>query len=206
MKSQIHLIRHGITEGNLRRLYYGAADIPLASKGEETLKKLVREGIYPRAEDSDFYTTGLLRTEQTLTLIYGRQEHRAIEELREMNFGQFEMKSYEELKEIPEYVRWASDKTGQLASPGGESIAGFRKRIKTGFELLMDRHRLKELSVRHSGKAAVSVAVCHGGTIASIMELCFPGEREHFYKWIPDPGHGYTLEVRDGDALGYEEF
>ena len=84
MKSQIHLIRHGITEGNQRRLYYGAADIPLAKEGERMLKELVAEHIYPEAEGSDFYTTGLIRTEQTLTLIYGEKEHSVIEELREM--------------------------------------------------------------------------------------------------------------------------
>ena len=181
MKSQIHLIRHGITEGNQRRLYYGAADIPLAKEGERMLKELVAEHIYPEAEGSDFYTTGLIRTEQTLTLIYGEKEHSVIEELREMNFGQFEMKSYQELKE-------------------------FRKRIENGFDILMGRHRLKELSVRHSGKDAFSTVVCHGGTIASIMEFYFPGKREHFYKWIPDPGHGFTLDVKAGDVLNYGEF
>ena len=206
MKSQIHLIRHGITEGNQRRLYYGAADIPLAKEGEQMLKELAADHIYPAAENSDFYTTGLLRTEQTLALIYGERTHSTIEELREMNFGQFEMKSYQDLKEIPAYIEWAGDKTGTIASPEGESILEFRERVKKGFEILMGRHRLKELSERHSGKDAVSTVVCHGGTIASIMELCFPGKREHFYKWIPDPGHGYTLNVKDGDVLDYEEF
>lgn len=206
MKSQIHLIRHGITEGNQRRLYYGAADIPLAKEGERMLKELVAEHIYPEAEGSDFYTTGLIRTEQTLTLIYGEKEHSVIEELREMNFGQFEMKSYQELKEVPAYIEWAGDKTGTLASPEGESIVEFRKRIENGFDILMGRHRLKELSVRHSGKDAFSTVVCHGGTIASIMEFYFPGKREHFYKWIPDPGHGFTLDVKAGDVLNYGEF
>ena len=30
MKSEIVLIRHGITTGNIRRLYYGSTDVPLA--------------------------------------------------------------------------------------------------------------------------------------------------------------------------------
>ena len=30
---KLTLIRHGITEGNARRLYYGAADIPLLPEG-----------------------------------------------------------------------------------------------------------------------------------------------------------------------------
>ena len=32
---KLTLIRHGITEGNARLLYYGAADIPLLPEGEE---------------------------------------------------------------------------------------------------------------------------------------------------------------------------
>ncbi|MCI8645429.1 MAG: histidine phosphatase family protein [Firmicutes bacterium] len=206
MKSQIHLIRHGITEGNQRRLYYGAADIPLAEEGVNMLKSLVSKGIYPRAESSDFYTTGMLRTEQTLSILYGEREHSCIEELREMSFGEFEMKSYEELKDVPGYAEWAADKTGQMASPGGESIAGFTSRIRGGLKILVGKHRLRELSVRHSGKDAISTVVCHGGTIASIMEQSFPGQKEHFYKWIPDPGHGYTLDMKDGEITGYQEF
>lgn len=206
MKSQIHLIRHGITEGNQRRLFYGAADIPLAEEGVEELKALAERGIYPQAGEGDFYTTGMLRTEQTLAIVYGEREHGHIRELKEMSFGEFEMKSGEELKDVPEYALWAADKTGELESPGGESIAGFTRRISGGLKILIGKHRLKELSVRHSGKDAVSTLVCHGGTIASIMRESFPGEREHFYQWIPDPGHGYTLNMKAGKIASYEEF
>lgn len=206
MKSQIHLIRHGITEGNQKRLYYGATDIPLADEGVNELKELVSKGIYPRVEDGDFYTTGLKRTEQTFFLIFGEQEHGQIEELKEMGFGDFEMKSYEDLKEIPEYIDWISDKSGEASSPGGESIVGFSARIEKGLGILLGKHQLRELSVRHSGKDAVSTIVCHGGTIATIMESQFPGEREHFYQWIPDPGHGYTLNLENSDIISYDEF
>ena len=74
------------------------------------------------------------------------------------------------------------------------------------FKTLIGKHRLKELSVRHNGKAAVTTMICHGGTIAAIMEKSFPGRKEHFYKWIPDPGHGYTLTLEDGKIVDYGEF
>ncbi|MCB6993806.1 histidine phosphatase family protein [bacterium 210820-DFI.6.37] len=204
MRSQIHLIRHGITEGNQKRYYYGAADIPLAPEGVEQLKELVRQDVYPRAEGADFYTTGKKRTEQTLRLIYGERDHERLPELTEMDFGQFEMKSYEQLKELPEYQKWISDKTGQAEPPGGESILGFQKRIQAGLKLLVGKHRLKELSVRHCGDDAVSILVCHGGTIGAIMESSFPNQQEHFFKWVPDPGHGYTLILEQGEIAGYK--
>ena len=39
MKSTIYLIRHGITDGNKRRLYYGSTDLPLAPEGIAALKE-----------------------------------------------------------------------------------------------------------------------------------------------------------------------
>lgn len=80
MESRICLIRHGITEGNKNRLYYGFSDIPLAEEGIAELTRLAESGIYPYDEDADFYTTGLRRTEQTLSIIYGEKKHSHIGE------------------------------------------------------------------------------------------------------------------------------
>ena len=98
---KIHFIRHGITEGNLKRWHYGWADIPLAPEGMEKLKRLREENIYPRPEKATYYTSGMLRAEQTFEIIYGKREHKVAEKMKEMNFGEFEKKTYEELKEDP---------------------------------------------------------------------------------------------------------
>ena len=50
MKSRICLIRHGITEGNKKKLYYGHSDIDLAEEGITELKELVSSGLYPDGE------------------------------------------------------------------------------------------------------------------------------------------------------------
>lgn len=208
MKSQIHLIRHGITEGNQRRLYYGGADIPLAEEGVEELKRLVDEGIYPKAEEAAYYTSGMVRTEQTFALIFGDEEHDQIPELQEMRFGEFEMKSHEELKELPEYIQWIEDKSGNMESPGGESKMGFAGRISRGFEILQEKHkkRAESMKANEAGVMPVSVAVCHGGVISVIMMENFPEEKRRFFEWIPDPGHGYVLLIEDDVLTGYESF
>lgn len=225
MKSQIHLIRHGITEGNQRRLYYGGEDIPLAKEGVAELSKLAAEKIYPQSENAAYYTSGMLRTEQTFELIFGEREHGQILELQEMRFGDFEMKSHDELKEVPEYLEWIGDKTGKMKSPGGESKLGFAGRISRGFEILQEKHRdfLKEtangsaVSIDTTGEAddmaegipdpePASVVVCHGGVIAVIMMEHFAEEERLFYQWIPDPGHGYVLFLEDERLTGYETF
>lgn len=206
MKSKICLIRHGITEGNKKKLYYGHADIDLAEEGVAELKALAEAGLYPDGDGADFYTTDLKRTMQTLKLIYGEREHKQIPKLKEINFGDFEMRSYSELKEMEAYQAWLKDPRGDLAPPGGESINAFYSRILEGFEELKSYHSLKVLSMRHQQREALSIAVCHGGTISAVMESLFPGEKDNFYRWIPDPGHGYLLTMEDGEVADVEKF
>ena len=41
------LIRHGLTEGNVRRWYYGALDLPLCEAGADALREAAAAGLYP---------------------------------------------------------------------------------------------------------------------------------------------------------------
>lgn len=206
MNSTIALIRHGITEGNVRRLYYGATDVPLAQKGIDQLKKLAAEGIYPDAEGALLYTTGMGRTLQTLELIYGDREHDVIKDLREINFGMFEMKSYEELMAYEEYRDWIMAENDTKAPPNGESIRHFNERVIRGFEEVRARHSIRSLELRHHAEDARSIVICHGGTISAIMAYIWPGVQDNMYGWIPDPGHGYLLLLEDDAIVGYETF
>ena len=69
----IFLIRHGITRGNQERLYYGSTDLELAPEGIRELKQLR----YDVPEDCRFFTSGMRRTEQTLSLLFGEVPHTA---------------------------------------------------------------------------------------------------------------------------------
>ena len=44
MVSKLIVIRHGITEGNEKRWFYGKTDLPLLEKGKETLLEYKRAG------------------------------------------------------------------------------------------------------------------------------------------------------------------
>lgn len=206
MKSYIHFIRHGITEGNAKRWFYGWADVPLLPEGIQTLQNLKAAGIYPPLADADCYTSGMLRTEQTLETIYGQVSHRQITAMKEMNFGDWECHTWEELKDIPNIINLLGDMSGTEAYPGGESPMGFRQRIYGGLEELRGYHRLKELSHRHSGQDAISIMVCHGGVISSCMNYMFPDKESSFWQWLPEPGHGYTVYFEDGEPVNYEAF
>ena len=206
MKSQIVLIRHGITEGNEQRMYYGSTDVSLSARGKHLLEKQRDAGLYPTSENAQYFTTGMLRTEQSLSIIYGEQEHGVIEDLQEMAFGEFEMRTYEELHSIPEYQRWITAEDTETAPPGGESIRHFTERIRRGFDELKVRNELYMLKLRNREKEAMTICICHGGVISGIMDYVWPGEYKNFFEWIPDPGHGYVLHVEDGSFTGYSQF
>ena len=206
MKSKIVLIRHGITEGNEMHMYYGSTDVSLSERGKHLLEKQREEGLYPISETAQFYTTGMLRTEQSLRIVYGDREHGVIEDLRELDFGEFEMHTYEELNSVPEYQKWITAEDSGKAPPGGESIDSFTERIRRGFDELTIRNELYMLKLRNHQKEAMTICICHGGVISGIMDYIWPGEYKNFFEWIPDPGHGYVLLVEDGSFTGYEQF
>ena len=82
----------------------------------------------------------------------------------------------------------------------------FYSRIAEGFAELKRRHAQKVLEMRHAAEEALTVMVCHGGTISAIMEAIYPGEKDNFFKWIPQPGHGYILSMKNGEVADTELF
>lgn len=178
---KLYLIRHGLTAANQQRLYYGATDVPLCDAGVQGILKRREQGLYPSPEGLKLYTSGLARTEQTLALIYGEVPHEALLGFAEMDFGAFEMHSYEELKENPDYLRWIEDQTGTVFCPGGENN-----------NQALDRFVKALAHLRHKDQDALIIT--HGGVIARLMGWLFPGEPRHFYQWQPQAGEGYLLK------------
>ena len=184
---KITLIRHGTTTANERKLYCGSSDLPLSVVGVEQLKNTR----YPMPEESRFITSGMRRCDETLTLLFGNVEREVIPGFREIDFGAFELKSYEELKDDPAYQAWISGDNERNVPPDGESGEQMTRSALSSFgEVLSD------------GRDAVIVT--HGGVIAVIMAALFPGEGRSRYEWQPAPGHGYVLEL-DNEIVTYHE-
>lgn len=207
-KAYIHLIRHGITEGNRKNWIYGGIDIPLADEGKKELAELRDKKIYPDFEDTEYWTTGMVRTEQTFSIIFGDRPHKTIPSLREINFGIYEAHTFDELKGDPVYDRWLMDKSGTIVPEGGESRMQFSERIDAGF---------RELLWRRDPAFSHTAVVCHGGPIGLIFLRTFGGtdpETEkpldksdplNMYYFVPKPGRGYTFIMEDGKFTGYEK-
>ena len=183
--SAIYLFRHGITEGNKRRLYYGSTDIPLIEEGIEAIKTRREAGIYPDLSGFEVITTDLKRTEQTLFEMYGREVPHLIDpRMREFSFGDFEMKSYEQLKDREDYQTWITGDNWRNVCPNGESG-----------EIMLERSLVAMED--YIGKDCI--IVCHGGVIAGLMLTWFPGDEtaKHFYAWQPKPSEGYRIDFDD---------
>ena len=182
----IWLIRHSTTEGVEKGWLYGWADLPLSEKGRLLLAETCAEGIYPSCEGRDLYSSGFLRATETLRGIYGDVPFEVDGGFREMNVGDFECHTHEELLSVPGYAEWLCDHTGETACPNGESMRGFSERVCGAFDTLMARQQRD------------AIVVCHGGTIASILRHCFPGEEKGFYDWVPAPARGFALCIAQG--------
>ncbi len=179
----IHLIRHGreSAEGVVR--YIGRTDLPLTAKGRQELTDMVAEEPFPSVQA--VYTSPLLRCRQTVEILY--PEHTPVVEqgLTECDFGEFEDKTPQELKDDPRYTEWLSGGT----PPGGETGERFFKRSVVAFAKIVEQ-AMKE------GTTDVAVC-CHGGSIMAILAQCGIPERTPS-DWFCPPGHGYTLRVTPG--------
>ena len=171
---ELYLIRHGRTEANENHQYCGASDLPLSESGVAALA-----GICYDVPLCRFFTSGMLRTEQTLRLLFGDIPHETDARFREISFGEFELHTYDELKDREDYQNWISH-DGQTAPPEGESFPQFRDRILEGLQELLAMEE-------------PAVLVTHGGVIALMMEHLFSDEAKNRYQWQPQPGGGYRI-------------
>lgn len=187
----IYLLRHSITEGVERRLYYGATDLPLVEAGWKMCESF--RGKFDLPDDITFATTGMRRTRETLKGIFGDVPFEEFPDLREMNVGVLEMHSYEELKDDPNYLGWIFDETGDFRIPNGETKNEMSNRISSCLRMLASR------------PGADLFVVCHGGTICHAMSYFFPNEGKTFYDWSPKPCEGYAITFDDGKAVAWKK-
>lgn len=176
----VYLIRHGKTLANEQRLYCGATDLPLSPAGAAELKTRA----YPPLPGCRYVTSGMARCRQTLEALFGLVPFETEPGLREMDFGDFEMRGYDTLKNDPAYRAWLTGDNEKNTAPGGESGEAMGLRALAAFDKLVSRG--EDL-----------VIVTHGGVIAAIMAALFPGEGKNRYQWQSPPGKGYRLEKKE---------
>ena len=175
--SRLYLIRHGSTPANDRHLYCGSTDLSLSEEGRKELKTLHYD-ISPER----ILTSGMKRTEETLHILFGEVPHGVNREFREIDFGAFEMKGYEDLKEDPAYQAWITGDNDKNVPPGGESGQQMTERVLKALHEVLDQ-------------GEDTLIITHGGVIAAILSAFYPHEEKSRYQWQPKPGHGYVIDA-----------
>lgn len=189
MSGKIMIIRHSLTEANEKGLYCGKTDLSLSAKGKSLAADLAKTGNYKVEPSCRFYTSGMKRTDETLKLLFGNVEYDALPDLREMDFGEFEMFSYEALKDREDYQQWILGDNIKNKCPGGERAEDMAERAIA--------------AVLNLFKYKNAVIITHGGVIAAIMAHYFHQEEKNRYQWQPEPCRGYCLAIENDIPVSY---
>ena len=180
-------IRHGETPANAERRYLGKTDEALSEKGIETLKSYRLQKLYPDVEY--LFSSPMKRCIDTAKMIYPMMCPIIIPEWEEMDFGRFEYRNYEELKDDAQYQEWINS-GGTLDFPQGESRKDFTLRCKSG--LIRMCAELGPAAERNISKPLAAGAIVHGGTIMSLLSLY---EGTDYFDYQVSNGRGYVCRL-----------
>ncbi len=184
------LIRHGVTEYNAGGRYMGRGiDAPLSDEGIRRVKENA-DRLRKLSEGAMVCTGPLKRAKDSAALIFPNESIYVEEDLTEIDFGDFEGKSAEELSGDIRYRQWI-DSYGTLRFPNGESMEEFTDRTMRSLHNIIDRSR-------DNDKTAV---VCHGGCIMAIMSRLCGG---NYYDYLVPNLDGYVIRMTVNDERIYD--
>ncbi len=185
-KVTLILVRHGIIEANVSGRYIGCrTDEGLCEEGIREISEK-KEGILRIVpEGARVFSGPMKRALQTEELIFDGIRPVIIDRFTEIDFGEFEGKTAEELSDDKRYIRWI-ESGGTVAFPGGESRDDLIARTMEGFREVTGR--------MEDGDSAV--IVCHGGNIMALMGTLT--DREYFDFQVENLG-GYLLNLTFDD-------
>ncbi|MCM8710060.1 alpha-ribazole phosphatase [Clostridium sp. SYSU_GA19001] len=185
----IYLLRHGETEGNKNKFYYGKLNMSLNENGKTQAKNA---GILLKNINfKNIYISERKRTRETAEIVLGRTEGFIIDSrINEINFGEFEGRSYEEIqKKFPiEYEKWSSN-WKEFVPPGGESYIQFYSRV---------RNFMKELL--ETGEEDVLV-VTHGGVIRAVYCYVLDNNLDFYWKFSSENGDLSIIKYEYGNLF-----
>jgi alpha-ribazole phosphatase len=175
----VTLLRHGMTEANEKKQYLGWSDSPLLEKEIVRLQK--GSNYFPGYEI--LYSSDLPRCLTTASILFPNQNVWPNSSFREMNFGDWEGKTYKQLSADRLYQQWL-EHPFEIQPPSGESFPVFAKRVQTGWNSLV-----KDLLKKNIHRAAL---MTHGGVIRQLLVNYAP-EQKLFWEWPIPNGCGFEL-------------
>lgn len=181
---RLHFIRHGLTESNRRGVYAGRrTDAELTPEGIRELLALKEEYDYPKVDL--VLCSPLTRCIQTAGVLYPEAELQVAPSMAEIDFGEFDGRTLEELQNREDYRHWLQNSVKE-APPGGESMEEFGRRVAVGLSSILAHVMQNEIRD--------TAIVTHGGVIRAVMgSMALP--RLAPGKLLVGNGRGYTCYV-----------
>ena len=179
----IHFIRHGDIADTLKGKYIGTTDVPLSEEGKQNLASYDSKYIYPGTQV--VFTSPLKRRVETAGIIYPDIKPLVIDQLAECDFGAWENKSAEDLKDDSLFQKWLAGENG-VKPPNGESPTEFTQRVCVVFEQIIE-------GMMKTGNTE-AVVITHGGVIMTLLSV-YGIPRAKPFEWVMDNGFGYSARV-----------
>ena len=187
---RLYLIRHGQTELNEKRCYYGCTDVSLNETGIRQAEKL--GSYFSDMKWDSVVSSPLARAIDTAKYLCGRNCDKIVTDSRlaEQNFGIFEkMTAAEIMKRYPkEWDDWNRNFSDYRIS-GGESFRDVRERIDNYVDNELKRYQGTVLLTAHKGTL--------GHMIASLLQMPLEG----YWNFVFDQGCYNVVDIEDGYAI-----
>ena len=178
---RISILRHGLTKASEDGRYIGVTDYPLSDRGYDELTAMYEKYSYPRVQK--VYSSPLSRCEQSAKILFPDTYVAKLGNLRELDFGDFEDKTAEELIGKPEYTSWLK---GGLDNnpPNGENVREMMMRCFCALdEIIKD---MMSEGFTHCG------VVTHSGIIMNML-ACFGLPKFKAADLACKPGEGFEI-------------
>ncbi len=160
MTKTLYLIRHGETDLNKKRAFYGSLDVSINETGMKqatTLKDKLAEEIVDVV-----VTSGMKRARQTADIIFSHQENQVDTLFNEKGFGEWEGLIADEIEaKFPkEWQSWLDDPF-DYTPPDAESFKLFSDRVIEGLEKILVTYSETEHIAIVSHLGVIRVLVTH---------------------------------------------
>lgn len=150
---ELYLIRHTSVDVS-KDICYGFSDVDVSDKFETEANRL--KNLFLEQRGFVVYSSSLTRCTKLAKYIFN-DEIITDDNLKELNFGDWELKSWNDIDKSDEFHYWAEDVVTRPC-PNGESFNDLLKRVKSFYNKIIDDKNLSKV-----------VIVTHGGVIRSIL-------------------------------------
>ncbi|MDD2954880.1 MAG: histidine phosphatase family protein [Oscillospiraceae bacterium] len=202
--TELYLIRHAKSMGNLKQLFQGRVDMPLCPEGEEQLEKLAL-----RCRDIPFdivYSSPLERAFKTALAVCRFHDLQPVTdpELIEISVGEWEGKPLAWIREnFPAQFECWYETPHLYQAPGGEAMSQVRERMSRAVLRILGENEGKTVGIVSHGCAIWNfLSFASGQRIEEMKSLKVPGNTSLSHIIMDEAGRLKVDYMADAKHIG----